>query len=76
MQMPTPPVADLHRRAEPLVPIEAAQPGKAGEEANTAWNDKVLIWGRTGWAQVGRLCQWAVDMNMPGVTKDVCMPKP
>ncbi|MDF0490039.1 hypothetical protein PX554_18045 [Sphingomonas sp. H39-1-10] len=54
--------------------MAALKPGKEGEDAANAWNDQVLIWGRTGWAQVGRLCRWAADMHMPGVTPDICTP--
>lgn len=59
-----PPAADLAQRAEPEYPIEALVSGEVGAKAEKKWNDSVLIWGRTGWAQNKRVCQWAVDLGM------------
>lgn len=38
-------------------------PTNAAIAAENEWNDDVLAWGRRGWAQIGRLCQWAKDMG-------------
>lgn len=59
-----PPAADLAPRAEPAYPVAALEPGEAGARAEKKWNDAVLIWGRTGWAQNKRVCKWAVDLGM------------
>ena len=59
-----PPVADLKQQDEPVYPIEALHEGEAGAKAEKQWNDRILIWGRTGWAQNRRVCQWAVDLGM------------
>lgn len=55
-----PPAADLKVQAEPAYPVEAL----TDADAERRWNDAVLIWGRDGWRQVGRLCQWAKDMGL------------
>jgi hypothetical protein len=68
-----PPVADLRQIVEPEYPVAALQPGDAGAKAEAAWHDKVLIWGRTGWAQNRRVCQWAVDMKL-AVPAGYCTP--
>ena len=59
-----PPVADLKQEAEPAYPEAALEPGEAGAKAEKEWNDKVLIWGRKGWAQNRRVCQWAVNLGL------------
>lgn len=59
-----PPVADLRQEAEPEYPIAALEPGEAGAKAEKEWNDKILIWGRKGWAQNRRVCQWAVELGL------------
>lgn len=69
-----PPAADLAQDAEPEYPLEALQEGDVGKAAEDAWRDKVLIWGRKGWAQNRRVCLWAVDMKMP-LPKDYCVAK-
>lgn len=65
-----PPVADLQVQTEPQFPIEALDPGETGARAEHDWNDAVLLWGREGWQQVGRICRWAerngmADLNCP-----------
>lgn len=59
-----PPVADLKQQPEPAYPIEALHEGEEGAKAEDAWQDRILIWGRTGWAQNRRVCQWAVELGM------------
>jgi hypothetical protein len=59
-----PPAADLKQEAEPEFPLAALEPGEEGVKAENAWRDKVLIWGRRGWQQNRRVCQWAVDLGM------------
>lgn len=59
-----PPVADLKQEAEPPYPEAALAPGEAGAKAEREWHDKILIWGRKGWAQNRRVCQWAVDLGL------------
>ena len=59
-----PPVADLAQTAEPEYPIAALEPGEAGAKAEKEWNDKILIWGRKGWAQNARVCRWAVELGL------------
>lgn len=73
-----PPSADLKREGEPALPAAAFEtqplrdpttgevhqmPSSRAIEAENGWNDDVLAWGRRGWAQVGRLCQWSKDMG-------------
>lgn len=64
IQLKLPPAADLKPQPEPEYPIEALQEGETGAKAEDAWQDRILIWGRTGWAQNRRVCQWAVDLGM------------
>lgn len=45
------------------MPVEMLAEGPAAEQAEAAWNDDVLIWGRKGWGQVARLCRWARDIG-------------
>ena len=59
-----PPVADLKQEPEPAYPEAALEEGEAGARAEKEWNDKILIWGRRGWAQNQRVCQWAVDLGL------------
>lgn len=66
-----PPAADLAQLPEPPYPIEALEPGEAGEKAEAEWRDKVLIWGRAGWAQNRRVCLWAVELGLE-VPKGYC----
>ena len=62
---PLPPAADLQVKPEPPIPpaaFELDATGKQTEAAKAAedsWGDAVLLWGREGWLQVGRLCRWA-----------------
>jgi len=51
--------------------VEALLPDEEGAKAEKKWNDKVLIWGRTGWAQNRRVCLWAVDLGLK-VPKGYC----
>lgn len=73
-----PSAADLAVEAEPAYPVEALevddslQSTPAAIAAENAWDDEVLIWGRRGWAAVGRLCRWAEDLGM----KDIDCPAP
>lgn len=54
---------------EPALPPEAfeadanGEPTAAAIEAEEGWNDAVLIWGRAGWRQVGRICRWAEEVG-------------
>jgi hypothetical protein len=59
-----PPASDLAQEAEPPYPVEALQPGEEGRKAEEAWNARILIWGRRGWAQNARVCRWAVDLGL------------
>lgn len=68
-----PPAADLAQSKEPEYPIAALEPGEAGAKAEKEWNDKILIWGRKGWAQNRRVCQWAVELGMK-VPTGYCSP--
>lgn len=46
------------------------EPTDAADEAMEQWHDEILIWGRKGWRQVGRLCRNAVTMaggSIPGL---------
>jgi hypothetical protein len=49
-----PPVQDLAVEPEPALPVEALSDPDVEDE----WNDDVLLWGRDGWRQVGRLCRF------------------
>lgn len=53
------------------VPTEDAQ--KVGD----AWNDDVLIWGRTGWDQNARVCRWARGLGAKDTAgKPIVCPEP
>src|SRR5881392_431317 len=54
-----PPLADLQPTTEPAYPAEALEPGEAGEAAEKAWWNSVLIWGRGEHKKVVRICGWA-----------------
>ena len=58
-----PPAADLRAAPEPAFPEEALQPGPAGEAAEKAWWNSVLLWGRDNRDRVTRICKWAVDLG-------------
>src|SRR5574338_1235006 len=60
-----PPVADLQPAVEPAYPDAALEPGPAGEAAEKAWWNSVLIWGRGEHSKVVRVCNWARDLKMP-----------
>lgn len=66
-----PPVADLKVDAEPVYPVAALEPGEAGQLAEDAWRDEILIWGRKGWAQNARVCKWATELGLD-VPKGYC----
>lgn len=74
-----PSAADLAVEAEPAYPVEALevddslQSTAAAIDAENAWDDAVLIWGRSGWAAVGRVCRWAESLGMKGID---CPPPP
>ncbi|WP_343347690.1 hypothetical protein WJT74_05240 [Sphingomicrobium sp. XHP0239] len=63
--MPAPPAADLAVEPEPPYPIQAitAPTEEERQDAEDAWDDEVRVWGGRGWAQVARLCRWAVDVT-------------
>lgn len=58
-----PPAADLRPAAEPAYPVEALEPGEAGEAAEKAWWNDVLLWGRGEHGKVVRICNWARDLG-------------
>lgn len=58
-----PPAADLRPAAEPAYPVEALEPGEAGEAAEKAWWNAVLLWGRGEHGKVIRICNWARDLG-------------
>lgn len=60
-----PPVADIKPADEPAYPDTALQPGQAGKDAENAWWNLVLIWGRGEHDKVVRVCKWARDLKMP-----------
>lgn len=65
IQRTIPPVADLRVQTEPRVPPAALETDPAGNPTDAAldaeerYEDDVLVWGRAGWLQVGRICRWA-----------------
>lgn len=59
-----PPAADLQPTQEPLYPEAALEPTPAGEAAERAWWNSVLIWGRGEHSKVVRICNWARDLKM------------
>lgn len=59
-----PPAADLRAAPEPAYPTAALEPGPAGEAAERAWWNDVLLWGRDNRDRVTRICKWAVDLGM------------
>ncbi len=64
-----PPSADLAVEAKPIMPAEAVR----SEAAGIAHDIAVEGWGERGWATVGRLCRWAADNGMKGLS---CPPPP
>jgi hypothetical protein len=64
----------LQAKIEPAYPVEALEPGPAGEAAEAAWWNRVLIWGRGEHAKVKRICNWAVDLGLEA-PKDFCEPR-
>lgn len=63
-----PPAADLHPAPEPVYPVAALEPGEAGEAAERAWWNEVLLWGRGERAKVARICNWARDLGFDAPT--------
>lgn len=59
-----PPVADLTVEAKPVLAPEAIN----SDAALIAHDIALEMWGERGWAQVARLCRWAVEMGAEGVT--------
>ncbi len=59
-----PPVADLAVVPEPAYPEAALQPGDAGEAAERAWWNEMLLWGRGHRDKVARICRWARDLGL------------
>jgi len=68
----------LRPEAEPPYPIAALEtapltqpdgrvlgnmPTAGAIAAENSWNDDVLAWGRRGWAQVRRICNWSRTMG-------------
>lgn len=66
-----PPAPDIKPAVEPPYPVEALQPGQAGEDAEKAWWNSVLLWGRGEHDKVVRICGWARDLKMP-LPSDYC----
>jgi hypothetical protein len=58
-----PPAADLHAAPEPEYPAAALEAGPAGEAAERAWWNSVLLWGRENRDRVTRICKWSVDLG-------------
>ena len=69
-----PPAEDLQSKIEPAYPVEALDPGPAGEAAEAVWWNRVLIWGRGEHAKVKRICNWATDLGLEA-PKDFCEPR-
>lgn len=74
-----PPVADLKVDPEPEYPVAAldvcptnlrSDPCPA-EEAERAWWNQEILWGRGHHDRVKRICQWAVDLKAP-IPKGYC----
>lgn len=59
-----PSAQDLKPGIEPEYPLAALDPGQAGKDAEDAWWNKVLIWGRGEHGKVQRVCRWAVELKM------------
>lgn len=57
--------ADLTSQPEPPLPEAAFETGPDGKrtdaarEAERRWHDDMILWGRTGWKQIDRLCRAA-----------------
>lgn len=78
--MTLPLAIDLRVSPEPTLPPavfeldQAGNPTEAALAAEAEWNDGILIWGREGWLQVGRICRWAEDLA--GDVPDLECPEP
>lgn len=59
-----PPAADVKVEAEPVFPAAALEPGPLAAEAERKWNDDMIIWGRKGWQQVRRVCEYHVRLGL------------
>lgn len=68
-----PDASDLQITAEPAYPVEALEPGAAGEAAEAAWWNEVLLWGREHHDRLARVCNWANDLGMK-LPKGYCNP--
>ena len=64
-----PPSADLAVEAKPVMPPEAVR----SETAGIAHDIAIEGWGERGWTTVRRLCRWAADNGMKGLS---CPPPP
>jgi len=49
---------------EPTYPEAALAPGAAGEQAERAWWNDVLVWGREHHDRLARVCTWAKDLGL------------
>lgn len=58
-----PPAADIQPALEPAYPAAALEPGEAGEAAERAWWNEVLLWGRGEHGKVERICKWSRDLG-------------
>ena len=54
-----PPSADLTVEAKPVLTVEALASDNALAEHDAA----VEAWGERGWAAVGRICRWSVEVG-------------
>lgn len=69
-------------KPEPTLPQQAfatdaaGNPTDAALDAEDSWHDAILLWGRDGWNQVGRLCRWAVKVNKGPIAGLDCPPAP
>ena len=49
---------------EPAYPQEALLPGEVGEQAEDAWTNAMIIWGRTHHDRLARVCAWHRDLKL------------
>ena len=62
-QLAFPNASDLKPEAEPPFPVEALGDGPEADAAEDRWWNDVLAWGRMGWGNVRRTCEWAETMG-------------
>ena len=62
--MSSPDVADLQVDQEPQYPIEALQDTEEGRKAEEAWNNAILLWGRTHHDRLARVCGYFRDLKV------------